>query len=192
MSLAEQKYELINVAVLTPHPKNPNKGSLLDIEESIDTNGFYGAVIAQKSSGHILAGHHRWQAAKNLGEELVPVIWVDVSDERALKILLADNRTRDLAKYDNALLKEILDGLDDLSGTGFAETLAAAVEAEKEAIEDEVSDQDEAPISEDTEPVYGVLVACDSQEDAEVFLRELLDGRRKALLNGRPATVVVA
>lgn len=52
----------------------------------------------------------------------MPVIWVDVDDETAVRVLLADNRTNDVASYDNAVLAEILAELaagPGLEGTGY-------------------------------------------------------------------------
>jgi hypothetical protein len=82
-------------------------------------NGFYGAVIAQRSTGHIIAGEHRWRAARQKRLAAVPVFWLDVDDDRALRILLADNRTNDTAGYDEEILAELLKGMDDLAGTGW-------------------------------------------------------------------------
>ena len=53
----------------------------------------------------------------------VPVIYVDVDDERAMRILLADNRTNDVASYDGETLADLLEHLestdDGLAGTGY-------------------------------------------------------------------------
>lgn len=49
-------------------------------------------------------------------------MWVDVDDDRALRILLADNRTNDLASYDDTVLASLLSDLantSDLTGTGY-------------------------------------------------------------------------
>ena len=123
MPVADQEYHLVRVDDLSPHPDNPRRGNVTAIGESMDDNGFYGALVAQKSTGHILAGNHRWMAAKEAGLDVLPVIWVDVDDERAKRILLADNRTNDLATYDESGLLELLEGLaltpDELAGTAF-------------------------------------------------------------------------
>jgi DNA modification methylase len=61
-------------------------------------------------------------AAVEAGAKSVPVIWVDVDDETAVRVLLADNRTNDVASYDNAVLAEILSELASgpgLEGTGY-------------------------------------------------------------------------
>lgn len=93
---------------LTPHPRNPRKGNTQAIAASIEETGFYGHVIAQRSTGYILAGNHRYQAAKQAGATTIPVTWVDVDDKQALQILLADNRTSDVAEYDDQALAELL------------------------------------------------------------------------------------
>ena len=55
----EQAYELVAPRALRPHPRNPRRGDVDAIEESIAENGFYGCVVAQRSTGYILAGNHR-------------------------------------------------------------------------------------------------------------------------------------
>lgn len=55
-----------------------------------------------------------------LGKERFPVQYVDVDDTQALKILLVDNRSSDLAAYSLDVLEGLLEQLaPDLSGTGF-------------------------------------------------------------------------
>lgn len=122
--LAPQKIETVPIGSLKHHPKNPRKGDVKSITESIEHNGFYGVVVAQKSTGYVLAGNHRMMAAKAAGLDSLPVAYVDVDDATALKILLADNRTNDLATYDNKELAELLADVSNtigLDGTGFDE-----------------------------------------------------------------------
>lgn len=122
--LAPQKIETVPIGTLKHHPKNPRKGDVKSITESIEHNGFYGVVVAQKSTGYVLAGNHRMMAAKAAGLDSLPVAYVDVDDATALKILLADNRTNDLATYDTKELAELLADVSNtigLDGTGFDE-----------------------------------------------------------------------
>ena len=114
--------ETVPIKNLTPHPDNPRQGDIGAIAVSIQENGWYGTIVAQQSTGVVLAGNHRLQAAKQLGMKELPVYWVDVDDTTARKILLADNRVNDLASYDSEALAEILTDLattDDLLGTGY-------------------------------------------------------------------------
>jgi len=119
-----KRYELALVDSLKQHPKNARRGNLEAIDESVGENGFYGAVVAQVSTRRILAGNHRWLSAKHAGLAKVPVIWVDVDDRRAEKILLADNRSNDLASYDDSALIAVLQELAEdggLAGTGYSD-----------------------------------------------------------------------
>lgn len=123
VQIINNKTELAPLDAVRPHPRNPRQGDTGAIHESIQANGFYGAIIAQKSTGFILAGNHRWQAAQQAGATEVPVTWVDVDDDHALRILLADNRTNDLASYDDNALAELLQDIHEahgnLMGTGY-------------------------------------------------------------------------
>lgn len=108
---------------LHPHPRNPNQGDVGSISESIEAHGFYGQVVAQQSTRTILAGEHRWRAAKAAGMAEIPVTWVDVDDDAALRIVLVDNRTSELAFRDPEglveLLKELVATPLGLTGTGY-------------------------------------------------------------------------
>jgi ParB-like chromosome segregation protein Spo0J len=115
--------EMVHVDKLTFHPDNPRQGDIGAIVDSIEKNGWFGTLVVQRSTSRVLAGNHRLQAAYGAGIEEVPVYWVDVDDDEARKILLADNRTSDLAAYDNFALSEILKSIAEdeqgLGGTGF-------------------------------------------------------------------------
>lgn len=122
MRTAPQRYRQAAVESLTPHPRNPNQGDVGAIHTSIEANGFYGAILVQKSSQHVIAGNHRLVAAVAAGAAKVPVIELDVDDETALRIMLADNRTAALATNDDQALADLLSDIaarDDLLGTGY-------------------------------------------------------------------------
>lgn len=115
---AERK--MVPVGDLRPHPKNPRMGDVGAVSESIKAHGFYGGLIVQKSTGHIVAGNHRYKAAVHLGYTELPVDYIDCTDEEAVRILIADNRSSDLATNDQAMLLELLEGMakTDLSLLG--------------------------------------------------------------------------
>lgn len=126
LTVINQEYEPdCPLSKLKLHSENPNQGDIGNLHTSFDTNGFYGAVIAQVSTGTILAGNHRYMAAAQKQAESIPVIWVDVDDNAARRILATDNRSRDLASSDDSALAELLEriNLDDtqlgLLGTGW-------------------------------------------------------------------------
>ena len=172
MRIINEELESVALAKLKPHPRNPRQGDVGAIHQSIEANGFYGAVVAQKSTGHVLAGNHRLLAAKHANAEEVPVMWVDVDDATALRILLADNRTNDLASYDEGALADLLTSImqdeGTLDGTGYdgdaLDELLAGLGAS--GIGEPEGDQTEM-LSEG----YQIIVECDS----DAHQAELLD-----------------
>jgi len=117
--------EIQNVALntLTLHPKNVRQGDVGAIVESLNLHGQYRPIVAQKSTGYILAGNHTWKAAQALGWKEISVTYIDVDDDQAARILLVDNRANDLATYDDGALASLLQELAssdlEFEGTGF-------------------------------------------------------------------------
>lgn len=122
-TIINDAHELVPVDRLYIHPSNPRQGDVGAVCASIEAHGFFGALVVQRSSSYVLAGNHRLKAARQLGMEAVPVMWVDVDDETAKRILLADNRTSDLGTYDNDQLAQLLQELattpGGLDGVGY-------------------------------------------------------------------------
>jgi len=167
-----------NISTLVHHPKNPRHGNLDAISDSIDHNGWYGAVIVQKGSNQILAGNHRILAAKRSGMATVPVIELDIDDDLALRVLLADNKTNDLASYDDEQLVEILQELsaaDNLAGSGYSENdlrvlLASMSKLEADQI-DAFAEWSGMPEYEsaDMNSVFRVVIHFATSDDSEAF-----------------------
>jgi hypothetical protein len=115
---------------LSPYPDNPRNGDIEAIIESIRVNGFFRPLVIS-SDNVVLAGNHAYMAAMELGMTEVPAFRVAVASgsPEATKIVLADNRTSDRARYDDAsLLKLLREVEDDLFGTAFtADDLAHLV-----------------------------------------------------------------
>lgn len=108
------------VETLRPHPENPREGDVAAIAESLTVNGQYRPLVVQAGTGVIVAGNHTWKAAQRLGWEFIDVVMLDIDDQQARRILLADNRLSDLAHYDDAALLLVLQELGtDLDGTGY-------------------------------------------------------------------------
>jgi len=115
--------EDVPLNLLKQHPRNVNQGDFGAIAESVEANGFFGRLVVNRRTKHILAGNHRYLVAKQQGFETVPVEWVDVDPDAELRILLADNRTARLGSDNEAGLAELLAELaatdKGLVGTGF-------------------------------------------------------------------------
>lgn len=180
------------------HPENPRRGDVQVIRDSLTTNGLYRPLVAQRSTGFVLAGNHTLRALQDLGAERVPVTWVEVDDHDAARIILADNRSSDLGGYDVTALAEVMNGLgpDAFVGTGYAEAdldqllvdLSTSAEVSKnasgyyEALEGSSGERTDAeaewvgmPDYEkgDTRAMRQILVSFASQEDVDEFAKRL-------------------
>lgn len=115
--------ERVPVERLSQHPDNANNGDVDAIAESIEINGVYRPIIAQHSTGHVVAGNHTYLAQLKLGATEVDVVWLYIDDEQAKRIMLADNQTARRGMDDEAQLYNLLDELRGtdlgLAGTGF-------------------------------------------------------------------------
>lgn len=116
---------LVDINTIRPDPTNENSGDVDAVVESIVTNGFYGAVIADQD-GMLIAGHTRYDALHSLGATQIPVLAVHVnSEEQRIRIRIGDNRTTRLGRDDPALMLKTLESLLEtdmgLVGTGYQE-----------------------------------------------------------------------
>jgi DNA modification methylase len=116
---------------LRPHPHNTrthSKKQIGQIGASIAKLGFRAPIIANEQF-HILAGHGRWLAAKQLALKTVPVVIANgLTDAQQRAYLLADNKLTENAGWDHAALAAEIDQLAplltsenlDIELTGFA------------------------------------------------------------------------
>jgi hypothetical protein len=140
-SIIASASETVPIDTVKPYRKNPRVGDIGAIRESLRQNGQFRPIVVQKSTKEILGGNHTWRAAKEEGWTLISAVFVDVDDDAAKRIVLADNRTNDLASYNADILSEILSSLPDPVGTGydsqtFQNLVQAVQDRDQEAIED--------------------------------------------------------
>jgi ParB-like nuclease family protein len=106
---------------LVPYPGNARVHNQAAIAESLAANGQYRPLVIQRSTSYVLVGNGTLEGAKSLGWDHIDVTYLDIDDDRARRIVLADNRTSDLAAYDEAALIELLAPYQaDLSGTAWS------------------------------------------------------------------------
>ena len=118
------EHRTVDIGSVEPHPKNVRQGDIGAISESLKAHGQYRPIVVDKRTNRILAGNHTWKAAKALGWSEISAGFIETKDDdEALRILLADNRTTDLASYDDSgladLLKQLAETDEGLIGTVF-------------------------------------------------------------------------
>src|SRR5919197_605006 len=104
--------QVVRVADLKPHPKNPNThsaGQIAAIASVIEGNGWRAPITVSNRSGFITRGHGRLEAALLLGVDQVPVDFQDYESEQAeIADMLADNHLAELAEIDEDRLSVVL------------------------------------------------------------------------------------
>lgn len=103
------------LADIRPYEQNPrcNDTAVDAVAASIEQFGFRQPVVID-AEGVIVCGHTRWKAAQKLGLAKVPVhIAADLTPEQVRAYRIADNKTAELAGWDDDLLAAELAGLED-------------------------------------------------------------------------------
>ncbi len=171
---------------LNPYPGNPRHGNIAAIKESLERNGQYRPIVARRATDEVLAGNHTLRAAQELSWTSISVTYIDCDAEQAKRIVLADNRTNDLAGYDPQALADLLTELPDLAGTGYDQ---AALDSLLDELEPEPLTEDEVPpppAAPQTRPgdLYELgphRLLCGDARDPSAYER-LLGDKRPALL----------
>ena len=132
--------EYVERGALRPAEYNPrtiSEKELADLQRSVGEFGLVDPIIARRADHTVIGGHQRLAVAERLGLQHVPVIYLDISEEKAKLLNLALNKIS--GEWDERKLAELLRELDalpglDLSVTGFGDeeikACLAAVEAE--------------------------------------------------------------
>ncbi|GMA59435.1 hypothetical protein GCM10025858_39390 [Alicyclobacillus sacchari] len=129
---------MVNPNELIPHPRRDEAGERYDTPEAMDNlptnlvslqanilqNGIREPLLVQRSTNILMTGHFRRAVAIQAGWTEVPVQYLDVTDEEAYAIMLADNWERNTGIMDDymavarnmfyfALRLKLLDEIDD-------------------------------------------------------------------------------
>jgi len=118
----------INIDEIKPYKNNPREISNEAVEKVVKSIKVFGynQPIVVDNDNVIVVGHTRWKALKKLGREKVYIIKKDFTKNNAVAYRIMDNRANEESKWQNKLLKEELNLLQDenfdLDLTGFDET----------------------------------------------------------------------
>ena len=105
----------VKIAEVTPYANNPrnNDAAVESVAKSIEKFGFIGAIILNKDKV-IINGHTRVKACKKLGMETIPAIIVDhLTKEQEDALRIADNKTGEIAEWNEDLLRAELKALEE-------------------------------------------------------------------------------
>jgi DNA modification methylase len=193
----------IPINKLRPWKDNPRKNdpAVDTVAESIKRFGFGAPIIARLADGEVIAGHTRLKAAIKLGLQEVPVRFLDLDPADAHLLALADNKTSQIAEWDDDALARILAELrakevDLLAGTGFGEAeidalIRSAQGLPEAGVDPGPGEPPDDPVSKPGE-VYKLgchrLLCADSTKPEDV--QRLMDGQRAIMMNTDPPYLV--
>ena len=111
------KMEEVDIDLIKPYKNNPREISAEAVQKvmkSIKEFGYNQPIVVDKDHV-ILAGHTRWKAMKQLGKKKANIIIRDLTKEQAVAYRIMDNRSGEESKWQNKLLAEELNVLQDKS-----------------------------------------------------------------------------
>jgi len=124
---SRMKLEFVSPDVLVPHEDNPrfSDDAVSALARSIKEFGFNAPIITDEAY-RICAGHVRWQAARELRLETVPIVRIPRLKGKAFAAYnIADNQTASLSSWKSdrlaVLLEELRQEQIDLTSLGFTE-----------------------------------------------------------------------
>ena len=117
----------VSLEKLRPYERNAKKhgaGQIEKLKASIMEFGFLTPCLID-SDYNLIAGHGRVMAAKELGIETVPCVFIEgLTEEQRRAYILADNRLGELGEWDMDLVSDELENLRDsgldIDLTGFS------------------------------------------------------------------------
>ncbi len=172
------------VALDRVHPwaKNPKPiepKHVRELSRSIKRFGFGDPIVARTANGEIIAGHLRHAAAKRLKLQRIPVRFLDLSEEEAHVMAVAETKLERMRDFDDDQLSARLDELEEVGadlefGTGFsADDIDDLIESGEGAFD---AGSDGAPGGVDALK-FQLLVTCrDDAHQAELLDRLEAEG----------------
>ena len=109
------KTETVPIESMSPDPANARKHDERNLEAIRDSLRAFGQQkpIVVDARGIVIAGNGTLEAAKRLGWTEIAIVRTDLDPGQATAFGIADNRTGELAQWNDEVLRSLLDTMDD-------------------------------------------------------------------------------
>ena len=183
----------VKIAELKPYERNAKQHSKEQVEKisrSIQELGFVSPCLIDKEM-NVIAGHGRIMAAKAIGMEKVPCVFIEgLTEAQRRAYIIADNRLTELGDWDMEMLQqelaELADFDFDISITGFDTDLK--FDDSMAAIKEDGWSGEEIPEAEEPRSQIGDIyqlgnhrMMCGDSTDPEM-VAELMNGEAADLI----------
>jgi len=168
----------LSLSEIKPYPNNPrkNKKGIAAVKRSIEAFGFTQPLILN-GERVILCGHTRYEAAKEMNLECVPVIIkTDLTPQQERAYRIADNRVTQETDWDKWKLRSEFNDLfsDGDYFTGFSQEEVSDIMAMDLGFRNAGEMDAEMPSR-----IYPREIACDEEQDAVFDRVQSLMGKKK-------------
>jgi len=184
------KVESVSVDEISPDPANArmhDRRNLDAIAGSLRKWGQQKPIVISEA-GVIVAGNGTWEAAKQIGWKRINAVKTKLEGSEAVAYGIADNRTAELAGWDDAVLGKHLEALQadesiDHLAAGFSDEeikgLLAGLNGQDEVVEDEIPEPPAEPVTKAGELITlgDHRLLCGDSTNADNVAR-LMDGER--------------
>lgn len=171
--------ETVPIHSISPDPANARSHDARNLEAIKSSLRRFGQMhpIIVDSKGVVRAGNGRLAAAKALGWKQITIVRSDLPLAEMSAFAIADNRTAELAAWDDEMLAAMLAD-PEIGDVGFSDKEIEALVGAAPTLEEE-----DAP-NDDIETKWLVLVTCRDEPDQLATLKELTEAGRqcKALM----------
>lgn len=177
---------------LSKDPANARKHSQKNIDAIIASLRRFGQqkpIVVDKSNV-VRAGNGTLEAARQLGWETIAAVQSELVGADMSAYAIADNRTSELAEWDDEVLKATLEGFDDAlrEAAGFdLDEVEKLLQEQREVTEDEVPEPPAEPVTKpgDLWILGNHRLLCGDSTKAE-DVKRLMAGAKAMLMNTDP------
>lgn len=177
-------------------PRNARSHSeqnLLAIERSLREFGQLKPIVVHRESKTVEAGNGLLTAARRLGWSHLAVVWVEHDGTAQRGFSIADNRTAELADWDDAILGDLIGQLEGDAPDLFQDLLLADLLTEDKGSaagadsEDSAGEKVDSGNAEETEePVperFSIVIDCQDEAEQKTLFEQLQnEGKQCRLL----------
>lgn len=162
----------VDVKSIKPNKYNPNRQAEHEYKmllRSMREDGFTTPIIVQAKTKEIVDGEHRWRAARELGYEKIPVVFVDMTMEQMRISTLRHNRAR--GQEDVELTAELLRELEELGALKYAQASLGLDDIEIQRLIEDVSEPEALAGTEYSQPWQPGLGSTDMADDVSATVK---------------------
>lgn len=172
---------LVPLSKVHPCPDNPRAGHDVEaIAKSLEDHGWHAPIVARAVDGEVIIGHGRLAAAKLLGLQELPVLFVADDQAQAARRMVADNRLGELSSWD---IDKLLSLNIDLLETGWSELAQQELESQLKELSimpdfsEEMFEEKELPPEVHKQTVISIMIFASGSEEIEEAIAKCMSLR---------------